>query len=241
MYEVSAAINDVKVMRIPLNEDFQIVLKDVITCLTDKSLKIIFICSPNNPTANSMNESDIEYIISNFHGIVVLDEAYIDFSDKPSLLKMIYRYSNLIVIQTFSKALGLAAVRIGMAFSNKNIIHYFNKMKPPYNISTINQKAALQKIGNIEEYESQVKEIKKERERLSENLKQLSITVRVFPSDANFLLVKVKNAGYIYKTLVDKKIIVRNRSNVVQDCLRITIGSSFENDKLINELKQITI
>ena len=154
---------------------------------------------------------------------------------------MIYRYSNLIVMQTFSKALGLAAVRVGMAFSNHEIIQYFNKMKPPYNISTINQKAALQKIENIEEYKSQVNEIKKERERLSKNLKQLSMTVQVYPSDANFLLVKVKDADYIYKILVNNKIIVRNRSNVVQDCLRITIGTSFENDKLINALKQITI
>ena len=146
MYEVSAAVNDVKVIKIPLNDNFQIDLRKTEPFLSDKNLKLIFICSPNNPTGNAMNYSDVEYIISKFSGIVVIDEAYIDFSEKPSFIKLIGKYNNLIVMQTFSKAFGLASVRVGMAFSDPEIIQYFNKVKPPYNISTINQKAALVKI-----------------------------------------------------------------------------------------------
>ena len=241
IYEVSAVINDVKVINIPLNEDFQIDINDVIPWLTDEKLKLIFICSPNNPTGNSMNVADIEYIIENFKGIVVLDEAYIDFSDKPSFIRMVDRYFNLIVMQTFSKALGLAAARIGMAFTNPSIINYFNKLKSPYNISTINQKAALKRIDKIDKYKSQVRIIKKERGRLSENLGKLPIINQVFSSDANFLLVKVNNAGFIYKSLVDRNIIVRNRSNAVENCLRITVGTRYENERLINALKRIVV
>jgi len=241
IYEVSAVINDVKVINIPLNGDFQIDINDVIPWLTDEKLKLIFICSPNNPTGNSMNVADIEYIIENFKGIVVLDEAYIDFSDKPSFIRMVDRYFNLIVMQTFSKALGLAAARIGMAFTNPSIINYFNKLKSPYNISTINQKAALKRIDKIDKYKSQVRIIKKERGRLSENLGKLPIINQVFSSDANFLLVKVNNAGFIYKSLVDRNIIVRNRSNAVENCLRITVGTRYENERLINALKRIVV
>ena len=241
MYEVSASVNDIKVVKVPLNESFQIDLKKVKPWFSDKNLKLIFVCSPNNPTGNCMNYSDIEYIIANFKGIVVIDEAYIDFSDKPSFIKMVDRFPNLILMQTFSKAFGLAAVRVGMAFSNPAIIHYFNKLKPPYNISTINQKAALRKLDKAEEYKSQVIKIKKERDRLSANLKKMKITEKVFPSDANFLLVKVKNANYIYNTLVNKNIIVRNRSSVIDNCLRITVGKRSENDKLVNALKTIAI
>jgi len=241
MYEVSASVNDIKVVKVPLNESFQIDLKKVEPWFSDKNLKLIFICSPNNPTGNCMNFSDIKYIITNFNGIVVIDEAYIDFSDKPSFIKLVDRYPNLILIQTFSKAFGLAAVRVGMAFSNPDIIQYFNKLKPPYNISTINQKAALRKLDKIEEYKSQIIKIKKERERLSANLKKMKITEKVYPSDANFLLVKVKNANYIYNTLVDKCIIVRNRSSVIDNCLRITVGKRSENNKLVKALNTISI
>ena len=240
MYEVSASVNDIKVVKVPLNEGFQIDLKKVKPWFSDKNLKLIFICSPNNPSGNCMNYSDIEYIIANFNGIVVIDEAYIDFSDKPSFIKMVDIYPNLILMQTFSKAFGLAAVRVGMAFSNSDIIQYFNKLKPPYNISTINQKAALRKLDKIEEYKNQIIKIKRERERLSANLKKLKITEKVYPSDANFLLVKIKNATHIYNTLVNKSIIVRNRSSVIDKCLRITVGKKSENDKLINALNTIS-
>jgi len=188
-----------------------------------------------------MNYSDVEYIISEFNGIVVIDEAYIDFSDKPSFMKLTSRYNNLILMQTFSKAFGLAAVRVGMAFTTPDIIKYFNKLKPPYNISTVNQKAALRKLGKLDEYKSQVQSIKMERDRLSECLKKMKITEKVYLSDANFLLVKVRDANYIYNSLIEKKIIVRNRSSVIDNCIRITVGKRSENNKLINALNSISI
>ena len=241
MYEVSATINNIKVLNVPLNEMFQIDLQNVIPLFADRNLKLIFICSPNNPTGNSMNFSDVEYIIKNFSGIVVIDEAYIDFSDKASFLGLIDKYPNLVVMQTFSKAFGLAAVRVGIAFSDPDTIHFFNKLKPPYNISSINQKAALRKLDKIEEYNEQVDKIKEEKTRLSANLQKMRLTEKVYPSDANFLLVKVKNATYIYNTLVKKNIIVRNRSNVIDNCLRITVGKKSENDRLIKTLKTIEL
>jgi histidinol-phosphate aminotransferase len=241
MYEVSAAANDIGVVKIPLNESFQIDLKKAETLLSDKNLKMIFICSPNNPTSNSMNFEDVEYLISNFTGMVIIDEAYIDFSEKPSFMKLLDRYSNLLVMQTFSKAFGLAAVRVGIAFSGPGVIKYYNKMKPPYNISTINQMAALKKLQNTSDYLNQVDKIKNERERLSGILAKMKITERVFPSDANFLLVKVKNASYIYNKLIEKGIIVRNRSSVIENCIRITVGKRSENNKLINALNNIQI
>jgi histidinol-phosphate aminotransferase len=239
MYEVSASANDVKIIKIPLNDSFQIDLKSSEPELQDKNLKLIFICSPNNPTSNSMHFSDVEYLISHFKGVIIIDEAYIDFSGNPSFIKLIDKFPNLIVMQTFSKAFGMAAARVGMAFSNPDIIRYYNKMKPPYNISTINQKAVLRKLGKTSEYLGQVQKIKNERERLSELLGKMEITEKVFPSDANFLLVKVRNANYIYNKLIEKSIIVRNRSSVIDNCIRITVGKRSENNKLISALNTI--
>jgi histidinol-phosphate aminotransferase len=241
MYHVSASINDIEVVKIPLTDSFQIDLEKAVTLFSDKNLKLIFICSPNNPTANSMNYSEVEYIISKFNGIVVVDEAYIDFSEKASFIRLVNTYPNLILMQTFSKALGLAAIRVGMAFTNPSIVQYFNKLKPPYNISAINQKAALLKLPQIEQNKSFVFKIKKERDRLSANLLKMKIVEKVYPSDANFLLVKVKNADYIYNELVSRNIIIRNRSNMIDNCVRITIGKKSENDRLIDALKSISI
>jgi histidinol-phosphate aminotransferase len=241
MYEVSASVNDVAIIKVPLTESFQIDLQKTEPHLSDDKLKLIFVCSPNNPSANSMNFKDVEYLVKSFRGIVVIDEAYSDFSDKPSFISLIDQYPNLIVMQTFSKALGLAAVRVGMAFSNPVIIKYFNKLKPPYNISTINQKAALRKLGQTEKYKRQVLTIKKERERVAAKLTNMNIVEKVFPSDANFILVKVENADYIYNALVNMNIIIRNRTSVVKNCLRITIGKKSENDKLIDALKSVQL
>jgi histidinol-phosphate aminotransferase len=241
MYEVSASINDVKVIKIPLNENFQIDLKNVTPLLADKTLKLIFICSPNNPTGNCMSYPDVEFIVSTFNGIVVIDEAYIDFSDKPSFIKLVDKYPNLIIMQTFSKAAGLAAVRVGMAFSNPAVINYFNKVKPPYNISSLNQKAVLRILLKNSTNKKQILTIKAERDRLSENLKKLPVTENVFPTDANFMLVKVRDANYIYNMLVSENIIVRNRSSIVGNCLRITVGKRSENNKLIKALKSIPL
>jgi len=241
MYEVSAAINDVQLIKIPLSDDFQIENKSVLPELKDPALKLIFICSPNNPTGNTMIESEMESIISDFNGIVVIDEAYIDFSDRRSFKTMINRYNNLIVMQTFSKAMGLAAARVGMAFMDPSTVLYFNKMKLPYNISTLNQEAALKSLEHIDLLKNRIKRIKKERERLANALEKLSIIEKVFPSDSNFLLVKTRNADMIYSELIDNKIIVRNRNKIVPGCIRITVGTERENNKLLTALKSIKL
>jgi histidinol-phosphate aminotransferase len=241
MYEVSAAINDVKLIKVPLSDEFDIDVKRVSPLLKDKKIKLIFICSPNNPTGNSMSGFAIEKIISEFEGIVVIDEAYIDFSEKPSFKTLSRRYRNLIVMQTFSKAMGLAAARIGMAFMDPAMVHYFNKMKPPYNISTINQKAALKSLALFGESQKRIRLIKEERERLITGLKKISIIEKVFPSDSNFLLVKTKDADLIYSILIENKIVVRNRNTAVPGCLRITVGKVSENNKLLRTLRFINI
>jgi len=241
MYEVSAAINDVKLIKIPLSEDFQVEFKSILPTLKDPALKLIFICSPNNPTGNSMIGFEIESIISGFEGVVVIDEAYIDFSEQQSFKTMINHYNNLIVMQTFSKAMGLAAARVGMAFMDPFMVHYFNKMKPPYNISTVNQKAALKCLSRIELLKNRVSKIKTERDRLAHALGKMRIIEKVFPSDSNFLLVKTRNADMIYSELIDNKIIVRNRNKMVPGCIRITVGTKRENNKLISALQRIKI
>ena len=241
MYEVSAAINNVELIKVPLSGDFQIETKNVLPFLKDQRLKLIFICSPNNPTGNSMDSSAIETLISDFNGIVIIDEAYVDFSEQPSFITKLNRYRNLIVMQTFSKAMGLAAARVGLAFMAPAMVRYFNKVKPPYNISAINQKAALKSLARSELLKTRVRRIKNERERLMDRLRKMNIIERVFKSDSNFILVKTKNADLIYSILVDNKIIVRNRNKVVPGCLRITVGTISENNKLIKVLRKIEI
>ncbi len=239
MYEVSAAVNDITVIKIPLNNRFQIDLPEVKKYLNNINIKLIFICSPNNPTGNAMNYSDVEYIIRSFNGIVVVDEAYIDFGDQASFIKLIEKYPNLIIMQTFSKAFGMAAVRVGMAFMDKAVIQYFNKLKPPYNISTLNQNAALRKLSSASQVSKQISGIKKERGRVINALKKMEIAEEIYPTDANFVLIKVKDATSVYNLLVGKKIIVRNRHSVAENCLRITIGKKSENDCLLKALKQL--
>jgi histidinol-phosphate aminotransferase len=239
MYEVSASVNDISVIRVPLTTDFQIDIAGTKPFLSDKNLKLIFICSPNNPTGNSMNHNDIEYLLNEFNGIVIIDEAYIDFSGKPSFIKLVSKYPNLILMQTFSKAFGLAGVRVGMAFTGHGIIQYFNKLKPPYNISTINQKAVLSKLGKIDKFKREVVRIKKERDRLAGILSKMKHIEKIYPSDANFLLVKVRDANYTYNELIKQNIVIRNRSSVIENCLRITIGKLSENEILIKAMKKL--
>jgi len=241
MYEVSAAINDVKLVKVSLSDDFQIDGKSVHQTIKDPAIKLIFICSPNNPTGNSMQVFEMESIISGFGGIVVIDEAYIDFSEQASFKNMISRFNNLIVMQTFSKAMGLAAARIGMAFMDTALTGYFNKMKPPYNISSPNQKAALKCLTRFELLKNKISLIKKERKRLAYELEKISIIEKVFPSDSNFLLVKTRNADLIYSELIENKIIVRNRNKIVPGCIRITVGTKRENDMLLGALRNISI
>lgn len=236
MYEVSANINNVKIKNIPLNPDFQLDVDSILKQKTEYS-KLIFICSPNNPSGNSL--SNITTILENFGGIVVVDEAYIDFSNQPSFLKMLQTFPNLIVMQTLSKAWGLAAVRIGMAFASAEIISLMNKVKPPYNISKINQEAALQTLENEEYFNKNRTEILTQRDWLIQELSSMNLVKKIYPSDANFLLIEVENATEIYTKLVSKNVIVRNRSSVVRNTLRITVGTPEENQKLIEELKKL--
>lgn len=238
MYSVSAAANDVEIIKVPLDDKYQIDLRDLLPRLSDPHLKLIIICSPNNPTGNCMNRVALERIIYRFGGIVLVDEAYIDFAGCRSLLDSLDKYPNLIVMHTFSKAYGMASARVGMAFASEEIVGYLNKMKPPYNISTLNQQAVLKGISRRSNFNARVRKIISERERVASALKKLPLVRKVWPSDANFLLVKVSDADSIYNYLAESKIIVRNRHSVAENCLRITIGTRRENDKLLKALKQ---
>jgi len=237
MYDVSANINNIELIKVPLTDDFQINIDETKSFLNDDCLKLIFICSPNNPTGNTINSADIEYILNNFNGVVIVDEAYIDFSPENSWNTKLAEYPNLIISQTFSKAWGLAAARVGVAYTNANIISSFNKVKPPYNVSELNQKAALNILGKITEFEKNKRIILIEKDRVSKELKTLAQVKKVFPSDANFLLIEVNNANGTYNNLVAQKIIIRNRNSVIKNCVRVTIGSHEENTILINALK----
>jgi len=224
-----------------LDENFDIDIPAVTPLLEDDRIKMIFICSPNNPTGNSMDPGRIEFIIRNFRGIVVLDEAYADFSDKPSFIEKIGLHDNLIVMQTFSKAMGMAAARIGMAFASPDILKYLFRIKAPYNISTLNQEAALQRIGDIRPVKVQTGTLIDERRRLAGKLETVPVVEKVWTSDANFLLVKVRDADTVYDKLTGRNIIVRNRSREIAGCLRITAGTRSENDRLLDELGKINI
>jgi len=237
MYRVSADINNVELTEVPLTEDFQIDIDTALPLLKDEQLKLVFLCSPNNPTGNILN--DVETILQNFNGIVVVDEAYIDFANAASLSQKLVQYPNLVVLQTLSKAWGLAAARVGLAFANAPVINLLNKVKPPYNISRINYEAALVALENADAVEKQKQVLLSERENLISALAQLPITKKIYPTDANFVLVEVTDADGIYNALVQKGIILRNRNTVVPGCLRITIGTPEENTLLINTLKSL--
>ncbi len=236
MYGVSAAINDTELIKVPLNDHFQIDISKVTPYLNDKNLKLIFICSPNNPSGNLMRPEVVETIISEFSGIVIVDEAYIDFAGTESFNHRIDKYPNLIVMQTFSKAYGLASARVGMAFTSKEIISYFNKMKQPYNISKLNQEAVMTRISEVEKTKKEITVILSERKRVMDELVKIRIVERVYPSDTNFVLAKTTDATLIYNYLVDRKVIIRNRHSVVNNALRITIGTPQENNALIAAL-----
>ncbi len=234
MYEVSAQINDVEVIEVPLTEKFQIQLTSVEEYL-HPNLKIIFICSPNNPSGNDFMADHVKAILDEFDGIVVIDEAYIDYTQRESYIRWLAAYPNLVVMQTFSKAWGIAALRLGMAFASQDIIHYLNKIKPPYNVNLQTQQLGLQILQKKDEKEQQVNLLLKQRQILNEQLKKIPVVEHVYPSNANFLLVKVSDAGKLYHYLMENKIIVRNRSNVklCGNCLRITVGTAAENEKLL--------
>lgn len=238
MYEVSANINNVNIRKVPLTPEFQLDLP-ALEKAVDANTKIIFLCSPNNPTANSLNREDVEILLNNYFGIVVVDEAYINFSRQKSFVLELEEYPNLIVLQTLSKAWGLAALRVGMAFASEAVIAIMNKIKPPYNINQASQELVLKALDEVGQVNEMIRVIVQERTRLEIELPLLNVVVRIFPSDANFLLVKVTEAKNIYHYLLEQGIVVRDRSNVTlcDDCLRITVGTERENNALINALR----
>ena len=238
MYEVSANINDIQARKVNLTEDYQLNLEGIAEAI-DKNTKLIFICSPNNPTGNSINRDDIQTLLANFNGIVVVDEAYINFSRQKSFIQELTECANLVVMQTLSKAWGLAGLRVGMAFASEEIIEVMNKVKPPYNVNESSQQLALAALANVGQVNEWIKETLTQRDRLVLQLKDFEFVVDIYPSDANFILVKTTNANGIYDYLVKQGIIVRNRSKVelCEGCLRITVGTPDENTILLEALQ----
>ncbi len=240
MYKVLSDINNIKNKEVVLTNDFQINTVNVLSTI-DKNTKLIFICSPNNPTGNVFDSSTIKQLLENFKGLVVLDEAYIDFAEAKSWLDDIKNYPNLIVMQTLSKAFGLAGIRLGICYANAEIIQVLNKVKPPYNVNQLTQEKALEILNNLDLIKSQVREIKKNKIKLTEALKNIDFIEKIYPSEANFILVKVDDADKRYQQLIKKEIVVRNRGNQIlcKNTLRFTIGTNEENKRLIKELKSI--
>lgn len=242
MYKVQADINETPVDEINLDENFQVPI-DSIEQIINPMVKLMFICSPNNPTGNLIDKSYIIRICKGFKGLVVVDEAYIDFApNEASMLSEIDNYPNLIVLQTFSKAWGLAGLRLGMAFAQKDIIDTLCKIKYPYNVNQLTQNAVLQAVLNPAKKDDMVKTILAQREYLIAELKKINAVNLIYPTDANFVLVQIKNASELYKKLIEKGIVVRNRSNIAlcTDCLRITVGTESENNALIEAIKKLT-
>lgn len=240
MYGVCANINNVEYRSVNLNDKFDFTAKELLE-KADEKTRVIWLCSPNNPTGNTLNSKEIETLLTQFSGIVVIDEAYIDFSSQPSWSKKLKNYPNLIVLQTLSKAWASAGIRLGMAFASEAIIALFNKVKYPYNVNILTQKEAMGILSNKSEVDLWVKTLLEEREKMTKELQKLKITEKIYPTDANFVLVKVADANKTYNHLVSKGIIVRNRNTVVlcSNCLRITVGTPEENETLLNELKKL--
>jgi histidinol-phosphate aminotransferase len=237
MYKVCADINNVEYRKVLLNEDFTLVADKVLQAV-DEHTKVIFLCSPNNPSGNLLNRTEMLKIVEGFSGIVVIDEAYVDFSSEQSWLADLDRFPNIIVLQTFSKAWGLAAVRCGMAFANEEIISFFNKVKYPYNVNLLTQNFVSEELNHLARKENWVKMLLEQRDYLQKALKALPLVAEIYPSDANFLLVKVPDANAVYNYLMGNGIIVRNRNKIslAQGCLRITVGTKEENETLINSI-----
>ncbi len=240
MYQVAADISGVELRKVALTTDFQLDT-DAILQAIDTNTKLIFLCSPNNPTGNSLEKEAILRLLNHFKGVVILDEAYTDFAPGKSLLPDLENFSNLVILQTFSKAWGMAGIRLGMAFASTEIIEILNKIKYPYNLNILTQQKALELLNNKETVKEWIKLLIAEREKMTELLKEFPFVVKIYPSDANFLLIKMYDAKGIYNYLVEKGIIVRDRSSVhlCDDSLRITIGTPEENNKLTEALNEL--
>ncbi|MGD8425991.1 MAG: histidinol-phosphate transaminase [Balneolaceae bacterium] len=243
MYSVSANIHDIGVDEVLLKNDvFQPDTTAILDAVTPET-KMLFLCSPNNPTGNSFEQDAIEELINRFPGIVILDEAYIDFSRDKSWASTVTKYPNLVVLQTMSKSFGLAGLRLGIVYASEEIIHYMMKVKPPYNINSLTSRFAIMAFEKLDTIRFKVEAIKKERNHLSDELEKLKSVQYVYPSDANFLLVKMKSARKIYNQMVSRNIIVRYRGDepLCKDCLRITIGTPDENEKLLSAIKEMSL
>ena len=240
MYKVLTGINNIEERQVLLTEDFQPNIKEILNA-RDQNTKAIFICSPNNPTGNTIANEKISMLLESFEGLVIIDEAYIDFSNQESWVSQLHNYPNLIVTQTLSKAYGLAGIRLGICFASEEIITILNKIKPPYNVNELTQQRALQRVQDIEAVKNEVANILQERIKLEKELANLSFIEEVYQSDANFILVKVDNANSRYNQLLKKGIVVRNRSTqpLCENTLRFTVGTSEENEQLINALKTL--
>ncbi|MEP6926491.1 MAG: histidinol-phosphate transaminase [Ginsengibacter sp.] len=237
MYKVCGNINDVEVREVNLKKDFQLDVEAILQAV-DSNTKLLFVCSPNNPTGNNMNRIDMELLLNNFPGIIIIDEAYINYSQQKSFLQELIEYENLLVMQTLSKAWGLAALRVGLAFASEKIIDLFNKVKPPYNINKASQDLGVRALSHIEEVNKNIQNTVEERIKLQQQFSRFNFIQSIYPSDANFILIRTDDADGLYKYLSAQKIIVRNRSKepLCENCLRITIGTSEENEILIEAL-----
>jgi histidinol-phosphate aminotransferase len=240
MYSVAGEVNGVVIKRASLTSDFELDTHSIFNPI-DGTTKIIFLCSPNNPSGNLLNKNKVKEILKAFSGLVVIDEAYIDFARDKGFVDELPTYPNLVILQTFSKAWGLAGLRLGMCFASEEIIQVLNKIKYPYNVNSYTQQKALDALAAPEQINQWVNEILNERENLRENLNQLKVVKRIYPSDANFLLVQMDNAKVAYDKLLNANIIVRDRSGITrcENCLRITIGTPQENKRLIDTLKEL--
>lgn len=240
MYQVCADINGIEYRKVLLNDDYSLNAEQLLSRV-DSSTKLIFLCSPNNPTGNLLDKNEILKIVTAFNGIVVLDEAYIDFSIKDSFLPELDKYPNLIILQTLSKAWGLAAIRLGMAFASVDIVSYFNKVKYPYNLNQLTQEFVYSELDNSEQKSNWVSELLNQRDYLTDEMKKVKFIQKIYPSDSNFILLKVDNAQKRYDQLVEKGIIVRNRNSVslCNGCVRITVGTEKENQLLIEALHSL--
>ncbi|MCX8532547.1 histidinol-phosphate transaminase [Chryseobacterium luquanense] len=237
MYGFYAAINENKVVQLNLNENFEIIKEDFLNIIKENQPKILFLCSPNNPTGNSIE--DIEFYLQNFDGIVVVDEAYIEFSEQKSSLELINEYPNLIALQTFSKAWGLAGARVGIAYSSIEITNLIYTVKSPYNVNVLSQNLVLEKLDQIEDFQNNLNEILKERDWLKDQLKNLECISKVFPTDANFFLIEFENGEKVYSTLIKNKILTSKRFPQIPNCIRLNVGNRDENETLITILKSI--
>lgn len=242
MYKVLADTNNIENKEVRLTEDFQLNI-DAILASSDSFTKILFICSPNNPTGNVFNTNNIEVLLNSFKGLVVIDEAYIDFSSEPSWLKKLSLYPNLIVTQTLSKAYGLAGIRLGICYASTEIIAILNKIKPPYNVNELTQKRALNRLLNKNDFINEIGLIIDEKNRLFKKLLQVKYILKIYPSEANFILIKVDDASKRYNQLLDKGIVVRNRTSqpLCENTLRLTVGTPEENETLIKTLKTLEL